>query len=150
MIELTVSRVCVCICGIAMLAAVVGMMSASIDEGSSDADMELVTDIAAMLDSIQRSEISSVTLEGNRILPTTGHSLSVREGIVELRHDGNSFYAMTVLEQDLELTYGSSVTIVKSVTEGLGYVADGIGEDVDLLGTVVEVHGCPGTSVYTA
>ena len=150
MIEFTVSRVCVCICGIAMLAAVVGMMSTSIDEGSSDADMELVTDIAAMLDSIQRSEISSVTLEGNRILPTTGHSLSVREGIVELRHDGNSFYAVTVLEQDLELTYGSSVTIVKSVTEGLGYVADGIGEDVDLLETVVEVHGCPGTSVYTA
>ena len=150
MIEFTVSRVCVCICGIAMLAAVVGMMSASIDEGSSDADMELVTDIAAMLDSIQRSEISSVTLEGNRILPTTGHSLSVREGIVELRHDGNSFYAVTVLEQDLELVYGSSVTIVKSVTEGLGYVADGIGEDVDLLGAVVEVHGCPGTSVYTA
>ena len=150
MIEFTVSRVCVCICGIAMLAAVVGMMSASIDEGSSDADMELVTDIAAMLDSIQRSEILSVTLEGNRILPTTGHSLSVREGIVELRHDGNSFYAVTVLEQDLELTYGSSVTIVKSVTEGRGYVADGIGEDVVLLGTVVEVHGCPGTSVYTA
>lgn len=150
MIEFTLSRVCLCICCISMLAAVVGTMSLIEDDRTSDADTELVTDISRMLDSIAGSGLSSVTIEGDKVLPTSDHSLSVRGGVVELRHSGDSYYAVTVLELDFELTYGSSVTLGLSIPEGLGDVADGVGEDVDLLGTVVQVDGRPGATVDAA
>lgn len=140
MIEFTLSRVCMCICGVVMLSAAVGYMGLVEDNEEGVADQRLAEDIASMLDAFQTSSLDELYLEGNRILPSGGFTLTVTDGLVVLDHDGRRYYGMTILDSDFELDRTSSVTLRRSVTEGLGDVADGVGEDIHLLQAVVQVH----------
>lgn len=149
MIEFTLSRVCLCVCGITMLAAAIGVMDIVQDDDESYADQELVERIASILDSFERSPMDSVTIDGSLILPTSDHSVRVHQGVVELMHGNRTYLAMTAFQQDLELSYGSTVTVERSVTKGLGDLADGVREDVDLLKAVVQVCRGPRTAIDT-
>lgn len=147
--EFTISRVVLCICGIAMLVAVsayMGGISENVDDSMAEA---LVDKIAAMLDSFASSQSDELLLSGWDILPSPEYSLSANGFVLELKGPSGTYTALTGSEFDFDLSYTDIVTIEKgSVAEGLGDVADGIGEDVDLLHAVVEVHGGPRASVY--
>ena len=150
MIEFTLSRVCMCVCGVLMLAAAVGYLGVLEDHREDRADQKLADDIASMLDSFQTSKLGELYLEGSSILPSGDFKVTVTDGLVELSHDDGRFYSKTVYGSSFELDHGSSVTLVRSVPEGLGDVADRIGEDVHLLQAVVEVDRGPRAAVDAA
>lgn len=150
MIEFTLSRVCMCICGVLMLAATVGYLGMLEDQREDRADQELADDIASMLDSFQTSKLEELYLEGSSILPSGDFRVTVADGLVELSHGDERFYSKTVYGSSFELDHGSSVTLTRSVPEGLGDVAHRFGEDVHLLQAVVEVDGGPRAAVNAA
>lgn len=150
MIEFTLSRVCMCVCGVLMLAAAVGYLGVLEDHREDRADQELADDIASMLDSFQTSKLEELYLEGSSILPSGDFRVTVADGLVELSHGDGRFYSKTVYGSSFELDHGSSVTLTRSVPEGLGDVADRIGEDVHLLQAVIEVDGGPCAAVNAA
>ena len=145
MIEFTLSRVCMCVCGVLMLAAAVGYLGVLEDHREDRAD-----NIASMLDSFQTSKLEELYLEGPSILPSGDFRVTVADGLVELSHGDGRFYSKTVYGSSFELDHGSSVTLTRSVPEGLGDVADRFGEDVHLLQAVIEVDGGPCTAVNAA
>ena len=150
MIEFTLSRVCMCMCGVLMLAAAVGYLGMLEDHREDRADQELADDIASMLDSFQTSKLEELYLEGPSILPSGDFRVTVADGLVELSHGDGRFYSKTIYGSSFELDHGSSVTLTRSVPEGLGDVADRFGEDVHLLQAVIEVDGGPCAAVNAA
>ena len=150
MIEFTLSRVCMCVCGVLMLAAAVGYLEVLEDHREGRADQELADDIASMLDSFQTSKLEELYLEGPSILPSGDFRVTVTDGLVELSHGDGRFYSKTVYGSSFELDHGSSVTRFRTVPEGLGDVANRNGEDVHLLQAVVEVDRGPRAAVDAA
>lgn len=150
MIEFTLSRVCMCMCGVLLLAAAVGYLGMLEDHREDRADQELADDIASMLDSFQTSKLEELYLEGPSILPSGDFRVTVADGLVELSHGDGRFYSKTIYGSSFELDHGSSVTLTRSVPEGLGDVADRFGEDVHLLQAVIEVDGGPCAAVNAA
>lgn len=110
MIEFTLSRVCMCVCGILILAAAVGYLEVLEDHREGRADQELADDIASMLDSFQTSKLEELYLEGSSILPSGDFRVTVADGLVELSHGDGRFYSKTVYGSSFELDHGSSVT----------------------------------------
>ncbi len=147
--EFTISRVILCICGMALLVTVsayMGWVSEDVDDSMAEA---LVYRIASMLDSFASSQSDELMISGWNILPSPEYSLSADGFLLELRGPSGTYRAMTSFEFGFDLSYTDSITIGKgSVAEGLGDVADGVGKDVDLLHAVVEVHGGPRAPVY--
>ena len=137
-------------CGVLMLAAAVGYLGMLEDHREDRADQELADDIASMLDSFQTSKLEELYLEGPSILPSGDFRVTVADGLVELSHGDGRFYSKTVYGSSFELDHGSSVTLTRSVPEGLGDVADRFGEDVHLLQAVIEVDGGPCAAVNAA
>ena len=150
MIEFTLSRVCMCLCGVMMLAAATGYLGVLEEQREADADQDLADDIASMLDAFEMSKLEEMYLDGSSVLPSADFKVRVGDGLVELIHDDRTTYSRTVFGSSLELDHGTSVVLRRSVPEGLGDVTDGVREDVHLLEAVVEVHRCPGAAVDTA
>ena len=149
MIEFTLSKVALCACGIAVLLSVTGFMTAVDDNRQSEMDVFLVNDIALMLDELERSQLDMTILDGRQMLPSPDHSLTVKNGVVTLYHGEKAVIAPTIMEGDFELGFGDRLVLERSVAEGLGDVPDGVGEDVHLLETVVQVDGCACTAVHS-
>lgn len=149
MIEFTLSRVVLCICCAAILCACLTIMDDAEDETISELDSAAVSRIASMLDRFSSSVADELTLDGEDVLPREGYRLTVSDHVVSLSpNDSDTLRTYTSYEGSFTLSWGSSVTLRKSVPEGLGDLADGVGENVHLLEGVVDVRGCAGASLY--
>ncbi len=113
MIEFTLSRAALCVCGAVLLVTVAGIMGSYQDRSESDMEEDLAGDIAEMLDAFEGSEADCITLDGSSILPTSKHVLKVGSNIVLLEKDGLVRTAMTRCGAEFELWYGGTVTISK-------------------------------------
>ena len=150
MIEFTLSRVVLCVCGVALLAAAMGVFAGAEERVDSDLDGEAAARIADMLDRFEDSVLDTYVIEATDVLPTPDHVLTVGDHMVVLECDGRKAIAYTESDAEFVLDWFSgSHTLVRepSVAEGLGDVPDGVGEDVDLLGGVVDVGGGAGAAV---
>lgn len=150
MIEFTLSRVVLCMCGITLMAASIGVLGVVNDSHESEMSDDLADSVADLLDRFQESEADEMVLRGHDILPSDGHVLRVSDGVVTVEHDGRVSMAATSFDGGFELTRGSEVVLRKSLAECLGDVADRVGEDVHLLDGVVDVRGGPGAPVDAA
>ena len=150
MMEFTLSRVVLCACGIALLAVAMSVVEDTEDRAETEMDSETVVRIASMLDNFEDSVSQELTVNGWEVLPSADHVLRVGNNIVTLECRGSASVAYTSWNGELELTWTSSGTIVRSVAEGLGDAPDGVGEDVYLLRGVVDVGGGAGASVDSA
>ena len=150
MIEFTLSRVVMCVCGIALLAAVTGILGAVNDDSESGMMDGLADSVADILDRFEGSETDELTLRGTELLPSDDHVLTVSGHVVTITCGDRTSKAATSYGGAFELRRSTSVTLSKSVPEGLGDVPDGIGEHVDLLGRVVDVRGGAGAAVDPA
>lgn len=150
MIEFTLSRVVLCMCGITLMAASIGALGIVNDSHESGMSDDLADSVADLLDRFQDSEADEMVLRGHDILPSDSHVLRVSDGVVTVEHDDRVSKAATSFDGSFDLTRGSEVVLMKSLTECLGDVTDCVGEDVHLLDGVVDVRGGPGTPVDTA
>lgn len=149
MIEFTMSRAVLCICGAMMLAAAVAAASAGEEGWRSGMGDALARDVAGMLDAFEASGVDEITLSGWDILPSQSCSLSVGDHAVRVHSPDGDFMAYTQFPGRFELSYGEE-KILSSVPEHFGYVPHGRHERVDLLGGVVDVGGRPGAPVDSA
>jgi len=115
LLEFTMSRVALCICGAILLGAVAVPFSAIC---SSDGDVrmtETADSIAETIDGFYRSEADTMTLRGWDILPNAGCSFRVERGFVILC-DGEKEYLSPVscASEDFSLRYDGTVTLKRS------------------------------------
>ena len=113
LIEFTLSRVVLCVCGAVLLVTVAGIMGQFQEHAESGMEDDLVEDIAEMLDVFEGSDLDSMTLDGALILPSSKHVLKVSSNIVLLEKDEIVCTAMTRCGAEFELWYGGTVTITK-------------------------------------
>jgi hypothetical protein len=115
MIELTMSRVCLFVCGAVMLAAVAAPFSGALDDREAGDMTECADRIAAMLDTFWSSETDVMTLRSSEILPGPSSSISLDGHRVVLISDGLEYTALSEAVSDaMEIDYGETVDLVKS------------------------------------
>lgn len=102
MIEFTLSRVVLCVCGLAMLATVSGAVGAIYDTDRGDMDGELADRLAHMMDAFESSDNDTIVLDGSRILPN-GYAMKVHDGFVELIGEGRKHISVTSYQGEFEL-----------------------------------------------
>ena len=110
MIEFTISRVVLCVCGTILLVSVAGVLGSIYDLDRSDEDDRLVQRIGYMLDAFESSEVDEIFLDGTSILPE-GYGLKVGGGFVELYSDQGRHISMTSYDSEFELCYGEILKI---------------------------------------
>jgi len=94
MIEFTISRVILCVCGTALILTVSGALGAIYDGDTDEMDDRLAERLAYMMDVFQSSGNDTIILEGSRILPE-GYTMAVHDGFVELISEKGKHIAMT-------------------------------------------------------
>lgn len=150
MIEFTLSRTVLSVCGLALLIVAVGTVSDSGERMESDMDSQAAVRLAGVLDDFESSVLTEITLNGWELLPSADHTLEVRDHVVTLTDGEASHSVYTGYGGAFVLSWGSSIRLEKSLAEGLGNLADGVGEDVDVLEVVVQVCRGPRAAVYPA
>jgi hypothetical protein len=110
MMELTISRVALCACGLILLASVSGALTGVYDSDRSGMDDGLAERLAYMLDVFESSEMDEIVLDGTRILPE-GSRLHVHDHIVELDIGDEGHLAVTTFGGEIELDWNESVRI---------------------------------------
>jgi len=112
MIEFTLSRVTLCVCGVVLIASVTGVLDGIYENDRDAMDGQLVDRFAYMLDVFQSSGSDSIVLDGGRILPE-GCTVFVHDGFVEL-HDGNKKRVSTTSYQgEFQLNWRDTVTVTR-------------------------------------
>lgn len=149
MIEFTLSRVVLMVAGVALLAVVAAAFAGTDERVGEDLDSDAAREAADILDRFEASILETYVLEPEDVLPTADHILAVSDHVVRLECDGRVSLAVTEYGGSFTMTWLSgSVTLEKSVSEGLGDAPDGVGEDVDLGECVVQIGGGTGAPVY--
>ena len=93
MMELTLSRVCMGICGIILLSAVVVPLSNMFQE-SSDEDIQSIADrTAATINRFERSSADMLTISMKDILPDHSCSLKIDNGILTITSGTKAYMA---------------------------------------------------------
>ena len=104
MIEFTLSRVTLCVCGVILLVAVTGVVQSVYDMDRSDEDDHLVQRIGYLLDVFESSEVDELILDGSMILPSE-YQLYVHDGFVELSNGTKTHVALTGYQGEFVLSY---------------------------------------------
>ncbi len=95
MIEFTLSRVTMAVCGIILVSAVMLPLTGGY-ETAQDEDLTGLTDgLARMLDTFWDSRADTVTVNGWEILPDPGCSLTVDGHRLILQRDGREYVSLT-------------------------------------------------------
>ena len=91
MMEFTLSRVCMSVCGLVILAAVM-VPVAGMFQDSSDADVQSLTnDTGKMLKTFERSGADVMTLSLRDILPDHSYSLRMNSGMLMMAKNGKEY-----------------------------------------------------------
>ncbi len=149
MIEFTLSRVVLCVCGVTLLMASMSTMDLVDEENEGEMDADLAESVADILDRFQQSSAETLTLRGTEIVPDEHHTVLVRDHVVTVTRDGHESKAYTEYGGSLEITIHTEVTLMRSITEGLDDGTYGGDEGVDLRDIVVQVGGCTGAALDT-
>ena len=95
MMELTLSRVCMGICGIILLTAVVVPLADMFQESSNDDIQDITDKTAATLVRFERSSADTLVISMKDILPDRSCSLRIDDGILTIT-SGNKEYTASV------------------------------------------------------
>ena len=104
MIEFTLSRVTLCVCGVILLVSVTAVIQGVYDNDRSEDDDHLVQRIGYILDVFESSDVDELILDGSTILPS-GYFLVVHDGFAELSDGEKKHIAMTSYNGEFRLEY---------------------------------------------
>jgi hypothetical protein len=115
LIEFTISRVAVFICGIILLAAVIIPVSGYF-ERQEDEDMSEAADaISKMIDSFWDSEADTMTLQGQDILPSSEYSIILNGHKVSIMTSDREYTSMiSHPSEDIRISYNDIVHLKRS------------------------------------
>ena len=115
MMEFTMSRVTLIICGAILIAAVAVPLSGIYEDKTQESLGDMTEKTAVMIDSFWNSDIDKMYLDGNSLLPSAEYSLSV-EGYEVTMTDGSGNEYRSFLKNKADsftVTKGEIVTLVK-------------------------------------
>ncbi len=116
MIEFTLSRVAVIICGVIMLGAVFAPVSALFEEEEADGMAAAADHASAILDRFWESETDVLTLRGSDILPGPGCRLEIAGQNVSLIDSSGKEYRTAVAHglESFVLSYNDVVELTRN------------------------------------
>jgi len=112
MMEFTISRVVICVCGITLLVVISGAVSSIYGSQEADADVHTAERLAYMLDAFEYSDLDAIVLEGIKILPE-GYHMEVHNGFVELDNGKKVTLAMTSYVGEFDLDWNQTRVITR-------------------------------------
>ena len=115
MMEFTLSRVTLIICGAILIAAVAVPLSGIYEDKTQDSLGDMTEKTAVMIDSFGNSDIDRMYLDGDALLPSAEYSLSV-EGYEVTMTDGSGNEYRSYLKNkagSFAVSKGEIVTLVK-------------------------------------
>lgn len=89
MMELTLSRVTMMVCGVILLAAVVSPVSVMLNPETDDRMQAIADGVARMVDAFDRSGVDELTVELNNVIPL-GTNIMFDGNIITLEFDDKS------------------------------------------------------------
>ena len=114
MLEFTMSRVALFVCGAILLGAVAIPISDTYDDRSERDLRDVVDKTAIIMDTFGRSDIDTMTLRGWDILPTPGCVLELDGHNVTLYKDGKSYRGLMSHESEhVSMSYNQMLTVEK-------------------------------------
>ena len=114
MIEFTLSRAVMCVCGIALLGVALGVMTNAEDAKESEMDEDLAESIASLLNEYQNSQLDVLKLHGMDLIPRDGQTVSVSNHVVTVTRDGKESKAYTLFDGTLEMNRNSEIQLRKT------------------------------------
>jgi hypothetical protein len=111
MMEFTMSRVVLCVCGAVLLVSVTGAVEGIYDQDRETLDLHTAERLAYMLDVFESSGNDELILDGSLLLPED-YRMSVHDGFVELQGDVRMI-AETSYSGEFELGWNDVVTITR-------------------------------------
>ncbi len=115
MMEFTMSRVCLCACGIILLAAVAAPASSVFDDRAERCLEETADRLAEALDTFWDSEADVMTLRMSAVLPDPSCSLCLDGHKVIVIRNGREYPALSeTVSEPMELGYGDEAELVRS------------------------------------
>ncbi|MGI5965020.1 MAG: hypothetical protein ACOX8L_04125 [Candidatus Methanomethylophilaceae archaeon] len=122
MLDFTLSRVALCICGVLLLGAVAAPLTGIYAEKEDGAMAGETDSLAGLLDTFYYSEAETLTLRGWEILPGSDCSLYADGHFVILTSGKGEYRSITECEcSDITIGYGDTVTL-KRTADGLAAV----------------------------
>ena len=91
MMEFTLSRVAMSICGLILLVAVVAPVVHVFEESSEQDVQNIADDTAALIDRFERSKADKMILSVSDVLPGPSYSLILSDGVLTVENDGRMY-----------------------------------------------------------
>jgi len=91
MMEFTLSRVAMSICGIILLAAVVAPVIHTFEESEGQNVQNIADDAAALIDRFERSKADKMIISVSDILPGPSYSISFDDGVLTVENKGRAY-----------------------------------------------------------
>jgi hypothetical protein len=118
LLEFTMSRVSVFICGAILLSLVIIPVSGIYGEKEDIGMTDMTDTVTNMMDSFWGSEVDVMTIRGWDILPSPNASLSIQGHIVTIHKDGRSYRGMIEhAANDITLSYNQILKVERGGEE---------------------------------
>ncbi len=115
MLEFTMSRVTLCICGAIVLGAIAVPLTGIYSEREDSAMEEGTDSVAGLLDTFFFSEADTLTLRGWEILPGSDYALKADGHVVTISNGSREYRSLTECECDgITLKYREAVKIIRT------------------------------------
>jgi len=122
MIEFTISRVCLTICGIVLLTTVSASVIVLYDGSVDDRMQTIANDAAGMMDRFERSSVDVMTLSLNEILPGPEYTMEVDGHMLILEKDQKRYTAASAADLGRGSFTYNDVIEIKKTGSGLVFV----------------------------
>jgi len=119
MMEFTLSRVCMSVCGLILL-SVVMIPVTGMFEDSSDSDVQdLADNTGRMLETFERSGADVMFLEMKDILPDHSYSLRMENGMIIITEKGKEFRTSIPWNLDTAAYQYEDVIEIRKISDGI-------------------------------
>jgi len=115
MMEFTISRVCMSVCGLILLSAILVPVTGMYDSQARNMESNVSDDIARLIDEFSRSDMDTFVLPAGDILPSASSYLEINGQMITLNTDRGMHRSATYSEviSDNVFGYGDIIRMSK-------------------------------------
>ena len=117
--EFTLSRICMGVCGLIVLAAIIFPVTGMFED-SSDADIQSLTnDTGRMLETFERSGADAVTISLKDILPNHSCSMRMEKGMIIITEKETEYRTSVPWKTETERYQYEDVIEIRKTSDGV-------------------------------
>jgi len=118
MMEFTISRVCMSVCGLILLSAVLVPATGMYDSQARNMESDVSDSIAKLIDEFHRSELDTFIIPARDILPSSSSYFEIKDQMITLTTDRGIHRSGTYAEVSSDLVFGYGDMIKMSKDNG--------------------------------